>query len=100
MRLQRRPLNIINMKKEIEMLNDTTRAPQVEERLSLLSKRELQVAHGIMQGLPNKTIANQLFISERTVKFHCANIYKKLDIRNRASLMASYFRQLYQPVNN
>ncbi len=71
----------------------------LDERLTQLSKRELQVAHKIMEGLPNKTIANQLFISERTVKFHCANIYRKLEIRNRAALMASYFRLLYQPVS-
>lgn len=70
----------------------------LDERLNLLSKRELQVAQKIIEGLPNKSIANQLFISERTVKFHCANIYRKLEIRNRAALMASFFRQLYQPV--
>ncbi|MEW9798835.1 helix-turn-helix domain-containing protein [Alteromonas sp. CYL-A6] len=65
--------------------------------LSSLSKRELQVAHKIMEGLPNKRIASHLFISERTVKFHCANIYRKLAIPNRAALMAAYFRSLYQP---
>ncbi len=72
-----------------------TNQVDIEKRLEHLSKRELQVAYKIMEGLPNKTIAAQLFISERTVKFHCANIYRKLDIRNRASLMANYFRQLY-----
>lgn len=66
-----------------------------EERLALLSRREQQVAMKILEGLPNKSIANQLFISERTVKFHCANIYRKLAIRNRAALMANYFKQLY-----
>lgn len=71
----------------------------LDDRLDLLSKRELQVAQKILEGLPNKSIANQLFISERTVKFHCANIYKKLEIRNRAALMASFFRQLYRPLN-
>ncbi len=71
----------------------------LDERLDLLSKRELQVAQKIIEGLPNKSIANQLFISERTVKFHCANIYRKLEIRNRAALMASFFRQLYQPLS-
>jgi DNA-binding NarL/FixJ family response regulator len=71
----------------------------LDDRLDLLSKRELQVARKILEGLPNKSIANQLFISERTVKFHCANIYKKLEIRNRAALMACFFRQLYQPLH-
>jgi len=64
-----------------------------------LSKRELQVARKIMEGLPNKAIAVQLFISERTVKFHCANIYKKLKISSRTALIASCFRSIYQPVS-
>ena len=50
--------------------------------INCLSKRELQVAHKIMEGRSNKVIASELFISERTVKFHCANIYRKLEIRN------------------
>ena len=70
----------------------------IDEKLDLLSKRELQVAHKIMEGLPNKLIARELFISERTVKFHCANIYQKLGITNRAGLMVSFFRHLYRPV--
>ena len=68
------------------------------EHLEQLSKRELQVAHKIIEGLPNKTIASQLFISERTVKFHCANIYKKLNITSRTALIAGCFRTLYREV--
>ncbi|MDM7861326.1 helix-turn-helix transcriptional regulator [Alteromonas sp. ASW11-36] len=67
----------------------------MHQQLEKLSRRELQVAMKIMEGLPNKLIARELFISERTVKFHCANIYRKLDIRNRANLMAAYFKALY-----
>lgn len=66
--------------------------------MDALSKRELQVAGKIMEGLSNKAIANALFISERTVKFHCANIYKKLNIRSRSALIASCFRSIYSPV--
>jgi len=71
----------------------------LDEKLNLLSRRELQVAHKIMEGAPNKLIARDLFISERTVKFHCANIYRKLNIPNRAGLMANFFRLMYQPVS-
>jgi len=62
--------------------------------IELLSNREKQIALKIMDGLPNKMIACDLYISERTVKFHCANIYKKLDIRNRHALVAQYYRDL------
>ena len=68
----------------------------ITTQLETLSRRELQVTMKIMEGLPNKLIARELFIRERTVKFHCANIYRKLDIRNRACLMAAYFKALYE----
>lgn len=69
--------------------------PQPHICLDSLSKREAEVARKIIQGLPNKVIASDLYISERTVKFHCANIYRKLSIRNRAALMAGYFHHVY-----
>jgi DNA-binding CsgD family transcriptional regulator len=62
--------------------------------IEILSNREKQIALKILDGLPNKLIACDLFISERTVKFHCANIYRKLDIRNRHALVAQYYREL------
>ncbi|MFT4653836.1 MAG: DNA-binding CsgD family transcriptional regulator [Patiriisocius sp.] len=62
--------------------------------MEILSNREKQIALKILDGLPNKLIACDLFISERTVKFHCANIYRKLDIRNRHALVAKYYREL------
>lgn len=51
-----------------------------------LSRREVQVADKVCQGLSNRLIADQLFISERTVKFHCTNIFKKLSVNNRKML--------------
>ena len=53
-----------------------------------LSKREVQVIDKLLEGLPNKLIARQLFISERTVKFHCSNIYRKLDVEGRYHLVS------------
>jgi DNA-binding CsgD family transcriptional regulator len=67
--------------------------------IEILSNREKQIAMKIMDGLPNKLIACDLFISERTVKFHCANIYRKLDIRNRHALIAKYYRELMAKSN-
>lgn len=52
-----------------------------------LSRRERQIMHLLLEGIPNKDIAEQLHVSERTVKFHCGNIYKKLNIENRYELI-------------
>ena len=56
----------------------------------VLSKREAQVAEKVSQGLTNQSIADQLFISERTVKFHCTNIFKKLAVTNRKMLISLF----------
>lgn len=52
-----------------------------------LSERERQVTQLLQQGHSNKNIAKQLFISERTVKFHCGNIYQKFNVPNRMALL-------------
>ncbi len=48
-----------------------------------LTPRELEVIHLIAEGLPNKTIAGKLGISEHTVKFHVNAILTKLGAQSR-----------------
>ena len=49
-----------------------------------LSNRETEVAELVTQGLSNKEVANRLFVTEKTVKFHLTNIYKKMNVKSRA----------------
>lgn len=48
-----------------------------------LTNREQEVLQLVAQGLPNKTIAHTLGISEHTVKFHVTSILTKLDASSR-----------------
>ena len=48
-----------------------------------LTPRELEVLALLARGLPNKEIADSLYIGERTVKFHVSSILAKLDAGNR-----------------
>lgn len=48
-----------------------------------LTKKERELLPLLVKGLPNQEIANQLHISMATVKYHLANIYSKLGVRNR-----------------
>jgi len=50
---------------------------------SMLSKREMSVIQLMSKGMRNKEIANALYITERTVKFHVSQIFKKLGVKNR-----------------
>lgn len=49
-----------------------------------ITPREREVLTLIGQGLPNRAIAEQLFISEATVKTHINNLFAKADIKDRA----------------
>ncbi|MBD5802611.1 Transcriptional regulatory protein DegU [Azoarcus sp. Aa7] len=62
-------------------------APHVEAPLPLLSGREAEVAHEVVNGLSNKEIAAKLGITERTVKAHMGAIFEKLGVRDRLQLV-------------
>lgn len=55
----------------------------LQEKLSDLTKRELEVLRMIASGAFNKEIASTLNISERTVKNHVSNIFKKIGVSDR-----------------
>lgn len=57
--------------------------PPANETLQSLTKRELEILHLVAQGLTNEEIGKKVFISEKTVKTHLANIFDKLQVRNR-----------------
>ena len=48
-----------------------------------LTDREMEVLRLVAQGLNNRDIAKQLFISENTVKNHIRNILEKLQLQSR-----------------
>lgn len=70
---------------ELELLLPATNNLEPEHELALeaLSGREIEVLALMAQGLPNKSIANRLNISEHTVKFHVSSILSKLGASSR-----------------
>ncbi len=58
--------------------------------LQLLTDREMDVLKLIATGLSNKQIANQLFISEETVKVHIRNLLRKLNVHSRVAATVLY----------
>lgn len=53
------------------------------EKIESLTKRELEVLKLLAVGMYNKEVAQNLAISERTVKNHVSNIFKKLEVTDR-----------------
>jgi DNA-binding NarL/FixJ family response regulator len=58
-----------------------------------LTTREMEVLRLLARGLRNKEIAARLFVSERTVNFHLANIYQKLSVSGRTEALSKALEQ-------
>lgn len=65
-----------------------------------LTNREAEVAVLTSKGLSNKEIGNQLFVTEKTVKFHLMNIYKKMNLKSRAQLIVWCLPHIGYGANN
>jgi two-component system NarL family response regulator len=63
--------------------HETTRR---EESLHALTPREREVFFLASRGLKNAEIADELYLSEKTIKTHLRNIYNKLDLASKAEL--------------
>lgn len=62
--------------------------PTADSPLAQLTTAERAVAERVADGLTSRRIAEELFISPRTVDAHLAHIYRKLEINSRARLAA------------
>ncbi|WP_133574818.1 7TM diverse intracellular signaling domain-containing protein [Pedobacter metabolipauper] len=67
-----------------ETINDLFRKVQLKYKLS---DREIEVLHGITDGLTNNQIADKIFLSTSTIKFHTRNIFEKMEITNRTQAL-------------
>lgn len=110
---QRRPdVNFENNQSKIELqkwlisyLRGTPiKARSVDERLrgvaltppsstAALTDREIEILRLLRAGLDNKRIADALFVSVSTIKWHLHNIYEKLQVRSRGEALATVLRQ-------
>ena len=76
---------------ELDMPPIRARAKDLLDRIDTasavtLTRRELQVADLVAQGMTNRQIASELFLSERTAQNHVQHILDKLDLPNRSQI--------------
>ena len=58
-----------------------------------LSKTELKILKLVLRGQSNKQIAREVFLSEKTVKFHLYKMFKKLSVKSRSELILYGYRK-------
>jgi DNA-binding CsgD family transcriptional regulator len=56
---------------------------------SNISKREKEIIELVIRGKTNKEIADELYISTKTVKYHLYNVFQKMGVKNRLQLINS-----------
>lgn len=78
--LARKLLSEINRQEEKK--NEAVRVFE-RRREERLTYREVEVLQLICQGMSNQTIAQTLFLSEKTVKNHLTNIFRKINVTDR-----------------
>jgi DNA-binding CsgD family transcriptional regulator len=86
-----------NARRELRASGETSRSRTPEAR-EQLTPQELQIAQLAAEGLSNREIGQQLYISHRTVGYHLHRIFPKLGITSRAQLHAAVLEQPSRPV--
>lgn len=87
--------SILDPKVTAKVLNEFSRLSYMQESYEkpLLSQRERQILKMISQGYSNKEIGIKLFISEKTVKNHITNIFRKLEVSDRTEAVVKAMTQ-------
>lgn len=76
----------------VREFNRVTLQEKDKSEESTLTSREIEVLDLIAEGMINKEIAKQLYISEKTVKNHVSNIFKKLNVSDRTQAAIYAFK--------
>lgn len=71
-----------------EVTQRIMRSFKAQRRSDNLSEREQEVYRLLCEGKNYREIADELFVSQNTVRFHLKNIYKKLGVKSRHEAMA------------
>lgn len=68
-------------------------AQKRQDPFGQLSERELEVVKLLADGLSNREIACQLYLSEGTVRNHVSGLLQKLQLRDRTQLAVAYHKR-------
>jgi len=64
----------------------TNKGKDIDNRVNLLTEREIDICRLVGEGKNNKEISDGLFLSEGTIKNHITNVLNKLELRDRTQI--------------
>ena len=68
-------------------VEEIAKEPPKKIKVNVLTQREIEILHCVAEGLRNKEIAEKLFNSDETIKKHIYNMFIKMNVKNRLSLV-------------
>ena len=83
----------------LEQFQEVAWERELEEFVSPLTPRETEILNYMARGLLNKQIADELAISEQTIKNHITSILRKLDANARTQAVVTAIRRGFITVN-
>ena len=92
MRRFRQSFRLVTLEGDVMNPGGAISGGSVHSRASSLFSREREILVAVCRGLSNQEIADELFISKRTVDKHRANILEKTGCKNTASLVVYAIR--------
>jgi len=76
------------MEKNTRAVRNIAHNDEIRGRYDTLTPREVEVFRGLIAGLPNKSIAADLGLSQKTIEIHRAKVMKKMQAKSFAELVA------------
>jgi DNA-binding NarL/FixJ family response regulator len=87
------PVDAVMMSPDARAAPPPRRRDEGDAGVEHLTSREIQVLELLAEGLPNRSIAARLGISDQTVKFHVASVLGKLGAANRTEAVRRAVRR-------
>ena len=84
---------------EMEQMIEDMVTKKIQTLSDVLTKRESQVLQLVLKGLATKDIAEQIHLSEQSVKLHLNKLFRKFEVTNRSQLILLAFERVC-PVAN
>ncbi|VAW75961.1 hypothetical protein MNBD_GAMMA15-2422 [hydrothermal vent metagenome] len=84
---------------EMDRIVERGIADKIECMQEALTKRESDVLQYVLEGMSTREIAENLCLSEQSIKLHLGHLFKKFEVTNRSQLILMAFKRVC-PVNN
>ena len=86
--------HLIQAVSEVDQIVEQGITDKIESMKDTLTKRESDVLQRVLEGMSTREIANDLCLSEQSIKLHLGHLFKKFEVSNRSQLILMAFKRV------